>query len=78
MTERQHPNNQADGFFGPLSCTSEIDGSMCFCGKCLKPQPPMGPIGGRLIYSVDALSRIPYGMRLERGFAILSGNKHDL
>jgi hypothetical protein len=28
--------------------------------------------------SVFDYSNIPYGMRLARGFAILSGNKHDL
>lgn len=70
-------NDQADGFYE----------SPYFCGKCgpdvecmcvLPPQKPMGPLYRGSQRTLSELTTMPYGMRLARGFAILSGNKHDL
>lgn len=58
-------------------CSSESDGSQCRCAATVKKQKPMGPVHTHQ-RTVSELSTMPYGMRLARGFAILSGNKHDL
>lgn len=58
-------------------CCSESDGSPCTCGATLKPKKPMGPVHAHQ-RTVTELTTMPYGMRLTRGFALLSGNKHDL
>lgn len=56
-------NDQADGFFD-----DSPPGWYCSSESD----------GSQCQRTVSELSTIPYGMRLARGFAILSGNKHDL
>jgi hypothetical protein len=71
-------NDQADGFFEDevYRCPRCLDMPECVC-----THPHMGfsgPLPIKSLRSVSELSTMPYGMRLARGFAILSGNKHDL
>lgn len=72
MENEKDWKSQGDGYHGPNEEWPYQDPST------LPPQPPMGPCGGKLIRTVSELMTMPYGMRLSRGFAILSGNKHDL
>jgi hypothetical protein len=72
-------NDQADGFYemepAEYHCPHCVGLPSC---ACTHPHEGfMGPIHGHE-RTVSELSTMPYGMRLARGFAILSGNKHDL